>query len=77
MAKRIQSRRFFNDHRSQKSGEFHVKLAEAYGNSIILKTVRELVTKTSLIVGMFGSSSHSSCPDDEHQRLLDAIANGG
>ena len=58
------------------SGEFHVKLAEAYGNSIILKTVRELVTKTSLIVGMFGSSSHSSCPDDEHQRLLDAIANG-
>jgi len=59
------------------SGEFHVKLAEAYGNSIILKTVRELVAKTSLIVGMFGSSSHSSCPDDEHQRLLDAIANGG
>jgi len=55
------------------SGEFHVKLAVAYGNSIILRTVRELVTKTSLIVGMFGSSAHSSCPDDEHQRLLEAI----
>lgn len=55
------------------SGEFHVKLADACGNSIISKTVRELVTKTSLIVGMYGSSSHSSCPDDEHQRLLEAI----
>jgi len=55
------------------SGEFHVKLADTYGNSIISKTVRELVTKTSLIVGMYGSSSHSSCPDDEHQRLLEAI----
>jgi DNA-binding GntR family transcriptional regulator len=55
------------------SGEFHVKLADTCGNSIISKTVRELVTKTSLIVGMYGSSSHSSCPDDEHQRLLEAI----
>ena len=55
------------------SGEFHVKLADTHGNSIISKTVRELVTKTSLIVGMYGSSSHSSCPDDEHQRLLEAI----
>ena len=55
------------------SGEFHVKLADTYGNSIISKTVRELVTKTSLIVGMYGSSSHSSCPDDEHQKLLEAI----
>ena len=55
------------------SGEFHVKLADTYGNSFISKTVRELVTKTSLIVGMYGSSSHSSCPDDEHQRLLEAI----
>lgn len=55
------------------SGEFHVKLAQAYGNPIILKTVRELVTKTSLIVGMFGSSSQASCPDDEHQKLLDCI----
>jgi DNA-binding GntR family transcriptional regulator len=42
-------------------------------SSSISKTVRELVTKTSLIVGMYGSSSHSSCPDDEHQRLLEAI----
>lgn len=56
------------------SGEFHVKLAEASGNSIITNVVKELVTKTSLIVGMFGASSHSSCPDDEHKKLLDAIS---
>lgn len=56
------------------SGEFHVKLAEASGNSIITNVVNGLVTKTSLIVGMFGASFHSSCPDDEHEKLLDAIS---
>lgn len=55
------------------SGEFHVKLALASGNPIITKTVRELVTKTSLIVGLFGSAPHFACPDDEHLKILTAI----
>lgn len=55
------------------SGEFHVKLAEASGNTIITKTVRQLVTKTSLIIGIYGSSSHAYCADGAHQQLLDAI----
>ena len=55
------------------SGEFHVKLAEATGNTIITETVRQLVTKTSLIIGMFGSSSDAYYPDGEHQNLIDTI----
>ena len=35
--------------------------------------MRELVTRTSLIVGLFGSSENSSCPDDEHTKILEAI----
>ena len=35
--------------------------------------MRELVTRTSLIVGLFGSSENASCPDDEHTKILEAI----
>jgi DNA-binding GntR family transcriptional regulator len=35
--------------------------------------MRELVTRTSLIVGLFGSSGSASCPDDEHIKILKAI----
>lgn len=55
------------------SGEFHTKLAEATGNAFILRMMRELVSRTSLIVGLFGSSQNASCPDDEHSRILQAI----
>jgi len=55
------------------SGEFHTKLAEATGNQFILRMMRELVTRTSLIVGLFGSSKNASCPDDEHNKILNAI----
>ncbi|MCK0151734.1 GntR family transcriptional regulator [Marivita sp. S6314] len=55
------------------SGEFHTKLAQASGNKFISRVMRELVTRTSLIVGLFGSSNTASCSDDEHTNILDAI----
>jgi len=58
------------------SGEFHTKLAEAGQNSLIVKMMRELVTKTSLIVGLFGRPRSTSCPDDEHSNILKAIESG-
>ncbi|MEP2031440.1 MAG: GntR family transcriptional regulator [Paracoccaceae bacterium] len=55
------------------SGEFHTKLAQATSNKFIFRMMRELVTRTSLIVGLFGSSENASCPDDEHSNILKAI----
>jgi len=55
------------------SGEFHTKIAQATGNKFIFRMMRELVTRTSLIVGLFGSSQNASCPDDEHSKILQAI----
>ncbi len=55
------------------SGEFHLKLAQAAGNKFVSRMMRELVTRTSLIVGLFGSSRHATCPEDEHTKILDAI----
>ena len=56
------------------SGEFHVELAKGHGNTVLTRLVRELVTRTSLIVGMFGVERKSSCPEDEHHQIVEAIA---
>ena len=58
------------------SGEFHVELAKGHGNSVLTRMIRELVTRTSLIVGLFGSGGESICPEDEHSRIVEAIASG-
>ncbi len=55
------------------TGEFHVKLALVSGNSILNRMVHELVTRSSLIVGLFGASNHAGCPVDEHSGILSAI----
>ena len=58
------------------SGEFHVKLAAASGNEVLTRMISELVTRTSLIVGMFGVSGKSTCPDNEHAKILRAVEKG-
>ena len=58
------------------SGEFHVELARRHGNTVLTRTIRELVTRTSLIVALFGVSRHSACPDNEHGGIISAIIAG-
>lgn len=58
------------------SGQFHVEVAKVAGNAILARMVKELVTRTSLIIGMFGASGMHNCPDDEHHKLLDYFAAG-
>ena len=55
------------------SGEFHVLVATVSGNRFLTRTLRELVTRTSLIVAMFGSGKSSCCREDEHEKILEAI----
>lgn len=55
------------------SGEFHVLVAGVSGNAFLTRTLRELVTRTSLIVAMFGSGETSCCRIDEHEEILEAI----
>jgi DNA-binding GntR family transcriptional regulator len=55
------------------SGEFHVKLAQATDNAVLVRMVRELVARTSLIIGLFSKSDASSCKEDEHLGILKAL----
>ncbi|MBV8698420.1 MAG: GntR family transcriptional regulator, partial [Bradyrhizobium sp.] len=38
------------------SGQFHIRLAEIAGNSVLTRYLEELVARTSLIIGLYGST---------------------
>ena len=57
------------------SGEFHTLLAQIAGNSVLLRMSKELVTRSSLIIGMFGSAGVTNCRDDDHAAIVDAFRN--
>lgn len=55
------------------SGQFHVLLAEVAKNAVALRMVKELVTRTSLIIGIFGSPGVSNCRDEDHDEIFSAL----
>ncbi len=57
------------------TGEFHLLLADIVGNGEMRRFLADLVAKTSLIIALFGAAK-SSCPDDHHTELVEAIAAG-
>ncbi|MFC3088258.1 GntR family transcriptional regulator [Tabrizicola soli] len=57
------------------SGQFHVLLAEIAGNAVALRMVKELVTRTSLIIGIFGSPGVSNCRDEDHDEIFGTFRN--
>ncbi|MFO1142952.1 MAG: GntR family transcriptional regulator [Amaricoccus sp.] len=55
------------------SGEFHVVLGAIAGNGVLERMARQLVTRTSLILGLFGAAGTDVCRSGEHGQLLAAI----
>ena len=55
------------------SGQFHVTLASIAANSVMERMIKELVTRTSLIIGIFGAPGTANCRDDDHSLILDAL----
>jgi DNA-binding GntR family transcriptional regulator len=60
-----------NDRRAilKLSGEFHLLLAEAANNSILLELLRDLVSRSSLIIAVYQPPGASPCPPDAHREL--------
>ncbi|MEC5384301.1 GntR family transcriptional regulator [Uliginosibacterium sp. H3] len=58
------------------SGDFHLLIAERAANRTLEKMLRELVSRTSLILMTYGNvSSHMpGCGCDDHRALLDAMS---
>jgi DNA-binding GntR family transcriptional regulator len=55
------------------SGQFHVTLAHVADNSVMLRIVKDLVTRSSLIIGMYGDPGFTNCRDDDHMAIVDAL----
>jgi DNA-binding GntR family transcriptional regulator len=60
-----------NDRRAilKLSGEYHLLLAEAADNSILLEVLRDLVSRSSLIIAVYQPPGASPCPPDAHREL--------
>lgn len=67
-----------NDLRSvvRLSGEFHTLLAEISGNAVLVKSMRELTTRTCLVIALYDKPSMPSCLGEEHADMVEAIAAG-
>jgi DNA-binding GntR family transcriptional regulator len=64
-----------NDRRAmlKLSGEFHLVIAEIVGNTILLELLRDLVSRSSLIIAVYRKPGIASCPPDEHHELVTAL----
>ena len=58
------------------SGEFHTKLAHIAGNAVLERFIKELIARTSLIIGLYGTPGMPNCSEEEHRALLAALRNG-
>ena len=64
-----------NDRRAalKLSGEFHLLLAEAADNSILVELLRDLISRSSLIIAVYQAPGSSPCPPDAHRELTAAF----
>tara|TARA_R110000868_G_scaffold10313_12_gene50615 strand:+ start:6891 stop:7601 length:711 start_codon:yes stop_codon:yes gene_type:complete len=56
------------------SGDFHLKLADIAGNRPLRELLRQLVAQTSLAIARYVPAGQGMCDDNDHDRLIDAIA---
>jgi DNA-binding GntR family transcriptional regulator len=55
------------------SGEFHIILADAIANAEISGFLRDLLTRSSIMVSIFEPMSDSACGVDEHAAIVRAL----
>jgi DNA-binding GntR family transcriptional regulator len=58
------------------SGEFHLLLAELAGNRAIARFLRELVSRTSLIIALYEAPGESCCSFGDHAGIVAALVSG-
>ena len=58
------------------AGEFHVILAELAGNAVLTRFLRELVSRTSLVVALYQGPGSSGCEFEDHRPLLADLVAG-
>jgi len=55
------------------SGAFHLHLVDALGNAHLSHFLRELISRSSVIVSVYEPASQSICAADEHASIVEAL----
>jgi DNA-binding GntR family transcriptional regulator len=58
------------------ASSFHLRVGALAGNPILLEYLTELVTRCSLIVGVYEPAGNAPCEHDEHAAIVDCIEAG-
>lgn len=58
------------------SGEFHAKLAALAGNDVLAEMLRELISRTSLVIALYEQPGICPCSLAEHEELIALMARG-
>jgi DNA-binding GntR family transcriptional regulator len=58
------------------ASSYHIRLAELSGNEILQRYLAEIVSRCSLIVAVHQPPGNAACEHDEHERIVDCIAQG-
>jgi DNA-binding GntR family transcriptional regulator len=58
------------------AGEFHMLLAELAGSSTLSRYVGELISRSSLILAIYGRPHSPDCAVTEHREIIDALLRG-
>ncbi|MFI3905571.1 GntR family transcriptional regulator [Ochrobactrum sp. S1502_03] len=56
------------------SGGFHLLLAELTGSDFLFTTMRDLISRSSLITAIYRKTDHFNCGPDEHAEIVKAIS---
>lgn len=56
------------------SGGFHLLLAEIVGSDFLYTTMRDLISRSSLITAVYRNTNRFNCGPDEHADIVEAIA---
>ena len=57
-------------------GDFHVRMAELMGNSVLAELLSDLISRCALITLMYQSAHAAQESNDEHAQIVDAMAKG-
>lgn len=58
------------------SGGFHLLLAEVASSDFLFATMRDLISRSSLITAVYRNTNRFNCGPDEHAEIVEAIARG-
>ena len=60
--------------RTELLGDFHVHMAELMGNQVLAQMLGELISRCALITLMYQSRSEAQHSTDEHEQIVQALA---